>query len=513
MRAEGSSGFDLAQTSTPAPSVGSGGQSHSDGDSWMNRIAVVVLVLLLASVARSHAQVQNVSLEKDLERYNTLQVEEIVWGNESADERRVATMIPPYFTANPDKVEVSEFVRYTNHAWLRSEPTTQAWRASLPSIVSLSRLPKGSYGNAKHRYRNHWLVHQRVYFAGVVLGHETEIHRVLTTMKRDGSVARLGSEHGVPEVARLLGIDPAAFNRWYHHPKVVALARMAGAADRDRAWALWNQDPGIGEARSLHPSFLINGKYVVDASAFNDLADVYRVSNRLIRRELEAGRSHDGPTNDAEFAEWMAPRSGEIIKREWLGRKPTWFGVYNHARREIWSLGKEGEVARLGRLVVEGNDSFFEHTDRDGKLARGHPWKYARQYFSFKKDQKPQRYGAFLLTDYLSAPDTHWVSLRFKERDAAMAFSADGKVEARNDKGSMFGSWWLEAGNLTVSFGELGAQSWPWRKVAKRVGFDVPQRSLTPWRYEEGSDSTVDAKQSASTKRWAPGGGDDNRGP
>ena len=67
-----------------------------------------------------------------------------------------------------------------------------------------------------------------------------------------------------------------------------------------------------------------------------------------------------------------------------------------------------------------------------------------------------------------------------------MAFSADGKVEARNDKGSMFGSWWLEAGNLTVSFGELGAQSWPWREVAKRVGFNVPQRSLTPWRYEEG---------------------------
>ena len=167
----------------------------------MNRIAVVVLVLLLASVARSDAQVQNVSLEKDLERYDTLRVEEIVWGNESADERRVAAMIPPYFTANPDRVEVSEFVRYTNHAWLRSEPTTQAWRASLPSIVSLSRLPKGSYGNAKHRYRNHWLVHQRMYFVGVVLGHEIEIHRVLTTMMRDGSVARLGSEHGVPEVA------------------------------------------------------------------------------------------------------------------------------------------------------------------------------------------------------------------------------------------------------------------------------------------------------------------------
>ena len=319
-------------------------------------------------------------------------------------------------------------------------------------------------------------------------------------MGRDGSIATLYSEDRLPDVSRRIGIEPKVLRYWIRHPKVDALVRMAGAMDRDRVWALRKQMAGGKGRRALHPAFLVNGKYVVDASVFEDLAEAYRVANRLIRSEIEAGLAHKGPTNDAEFTQWMAPRSGEVIKRVWLERQPTWFGVYSHARREIWSLGEDGEVDRIARLVVEGNDSFFEYTDENGKLARAHPWKYARQYVSFDGDSEAQRYGAFLLTDFLSAPDTHWVGLPFKGREAAMAFSADGRVEVRNDKGPMFGSWWLEAGDLTVSFGELGAQSWPWQEVAERVGFDVPQRSLTPWKFEDGSHSKVDAKRSASTR-------------
>ena len=71
----------------------------------------------------------------------------------------------------------------------------------------------------------------------------------------------------------------------------------------------------------------------------------------------------------------------------------------------------------------------------------------------------------------------------------AFAFTPDGKVEARNDKGSLFGTWWLEAGNLNVPFGELGIQSWPWREAAAHIGFEVPQRSLTPWTVVGKADS------------------------
>ena len=36
--------------------------------------------------------------------------------------------------------------------------------------------------------------------------------------------------------------------------------------------------------------------------------------------------------------------------------------------------------------------------------------------------------------------------------------------------------------------GEFWHESWPWQEAAKHVGFEAPQRSLTPWRYEKRSD-------------------------
>ena len=456
----------------------------------MKRVALVVFGAVL--VVATSVSAQGVSYKKFLQHYDTLDSGDIVWGNEIDDERRVGIIDPPYFTPNPDQVQVVEFVRYTNAAWQRSVPFTRAWRASLPEGVEVRRAPQGTLVTSTKLYRDHWPIHQRVYFAGLMLGREVEVHKTITKMNRLGRRPRLGTERAVAGVVRQLGIEPKTFEHWYHHPEVVWLTRMASGMDRDRVWALLNRGFENGRA-ALHPEFLINGKYVVDTSFIEDPAKTYRIANRLIRRELEAGRAHDGPTNDTEFAEWMAPRSGEIYKRVWLGRDPKWFKVYSHARREVWRLGEEGEVRLTYRLVDEGDEPYFAYVDKQGNAARTHPWRIGRQFVSFEGEHGPQRYGAFLLTDYLSAPDTHWVSLPFKERDVAMAFSSDGKVEARNDKGSLFGSWWLEAGDLNVSFGALGTQSWPWQEVAERVGFDVPQRSLTPWLFEEEHDSGAEA--------------------
>ena len=456
----------------------------------MKRVALVVFGAVL--VVATSVSAQSVPYKKLLERYETLDAGNIVWGNEIDDERRVGIIDPPYFTPNPDQVQVVEFVRYTNGVWQRSDPFTRAWRASLPEGVEVRRAPQGTRATSTQLYRDHWPIHQRVYFAGLMLGREDEVHKTITEMNRLGRRPRLGTERAVAEVVRQLGIEPKTFEHWYHHPEVVWLTHMASGLDRDRVWALLNRGFGNGRA-ALYPEFLINGKYVVDTSFIEDPAKAYRIANRLIRRELEAGRAHDGPTNDTEFAEWMAPRSGEIYKRVWLGRDPKWFKVYSHARRELWRLGEEGEVQLTSRLVDEGDEPYFAYVDKQGNAARSHPWRIGRQFVSLEGEHGPQRYGAFLLTDYLSAPDTHWVSLPFKERDVAMAFSSDGKVEARNDKGSLFGSWWLEAGDLNVSFGALGTQSWPWQEVAERVDFDVPQRSLTPWLFEEEHDSGEEA--------------------
>ena len=84
---------------------------------------------------------------------------------------------PPFLTYNPNKVEVLDFIRYTNLLWQRSEPLTRAWRASLPEGVEVRRNPQGMAGSSRNPYKHHWLVHRRVYFAGLMLGREAEVHQ------------------------------------------------------------------------------------------------------------------------------------------------------------------------------------------------------------------------------------------------------------------------------------------------------------------------------------------------
>ena len=475
----------------------------------MKPIVLMVLGVWIGAVASAEARSK--SPRELAKRYDGVDATEIVWGKESEDEQRVDMFDPPFLTYNPNKVEVLDFIRYTNLTWQRSEPLTRAWRASLPEGVEVRRNPQGMAGNTRNPSKYHWLVHRRVYFAGLMLGREANVHQAIVEMTRPGTKLRLDSERRVPAVARRLGIAPEVFERWYHHPEVARMARIASRMDGYRGSPLAKRGLG-GRAQQMYPVLLINGKYLVDATVFEKPDEVYRIANRIIRREMEVVRSAEWPTNDAELAEWMAPRSGEILKRVFFEGVPLWSGVYSHARREFWGLGKHGRVQGVFRVVGDGDESFFEKLNGTGDDAGMHLWSFGRQFLSFEGEHGPQRYGAFLLTDYLSAPDTYWVSLAFKGRDVAMAFSSDGKVEARNDKGSLFGSWWLEAGDLSVSFGELGTQSWPWQEVAERVGFDVPRRSLTPWLIEEGHDSGEEAKNRSTAAKSLSSGGIDSRG-
>ena len=422
------------------------------------------------------------SLEDRVALYATVSANDIVWGREDEDERRIETINPPYFTPDPSQVEVLVLVRYTNATWQRSRKLTRVWKESLPEGVVVRWVPMGKEMNWNNALADQWLIHQEVFFTAQMLGLEAEGHEVIARLIGRNDFA-LRSKRGVNLVARELGIDVGVFARTRTHQEVASRVRQAAAFNFVRILAntLNGADPERG---SLHPVFIVNGKFPVSADVVGEPGRTYRIANRLIRKELESGRSHEGPTNDEAFAEWMAPREGEVFMRERLGRTLKFKGVYNHRRREIWHLGSDGEVRRVYRLMGEGDEAYFVTNDREATVQYVHVWRRARQYVSYEGKAGPQRYGAFLLIDYLTAPETLWVGLPINGREVALAFGSDGRVEARNDNGSFFGSWWLEAGNLNVSFGEHGVQSWPWRSAAKHVGFEVPQRSITPWNPE-----------------------------
>ena len=463
--------------------------TEQEGEAMRIRVWAV-----LAVAACGVGIAEGATLAARLALYDALDVSKIVWGQETDAGDQVGIMDPPYFTGAPDGVvEVLMFPRYTNFAWQRSKPFTATWSESLPDRVLVVRMPKGIGANRTHPYRKHWKVHQRVYFAGELAGVEDQVHEKMAELLGKVGTA-LGKREQVVGFARTVGISPDVVLRWMDAPEVKARVRMASAADFERMLADEAQGASVSR-KSLAPAMIINGRYAVSASAIGDPGEAYRIANRIIRQELEAGRTHDGPTNDAEFTEWMAPREGEMFRRQRFGKKLKFRGVYSHARRELWEIDNGGEVRRAYRLEGEGDRAYFRTTDGGAKVLYAHVWRHARQYVAIEGEGGPQRYGAFLFADWLSAPDTHWVGLPFRGKEVALAFSADGKVEARNDKGPMFGSWWLEGGNLNVSFGELGHQSWPWRKAAARVGFEVPGGSVTPWR-------------SGKARKGSAGGGD-----
>ena len=432
----------------------------------------------------------NPSHRMRLALYKNVQAADIVWGREDDDDRLVGRIDPPYFTPDPYGVEVLVLVRYTNRTWQRSRNLTRVWRESLPDEVNVTWVPMGKELAMKHNLANQWLIHRNVYYAAEVLGLGVKAHQVLARLIGRNEFALRGTR-GIEVFATELGIDTREFTRRLASPDVGARVVQASDFNFNRIRA--NTLRGASSMQiSLHPVFIVNGKYSVSADFVGNPGKTYRIANGLIRRELRLDRSLDGPTNDEEFTEWMGPRDGEVFRRRSFGRTLNFDGVYNHQRRELWKLGADGDVKRAYRLVGEGDEAYFATSDSEASVRYVHVWRRARQYVSYKGEDGPQRYGAFLLTDHLTSPETLWVGLPFMGRDVALAFGRDGRVEARNDKGSLFGSWWLEAGNLNVSFGELGVQAWTWQDVAKHIGFEVPQVSIAPWLSgsgEKGSDS------------------------
>ena len=418
------------------------------------------------------------------------------WGHEEPYENRVAILEEPFMT-RPERVEVIWVYWYTASAGGkpnagRLDRLMREWAESLPERVEVRRYPGGLFSEkARRRVRESWWRrwerHQQALFTARLAGKEEEVHRALVrsivgdwrSLDRDSAVHELLRGHGVPD---------GEIERWFRGPEVGGLKLEAAQYSYLISEAARRQGFRRQGSKLRPPLLLVDGRYAVLGNTVGRYVGgprrVLRVANRLIREALEGDRVSEGPRNDEEFVSWIAPRAGELVWRQQVK------GVFNAWRKEFWMLDGQGEVEHVGRLVGEGDGSYFR-LPLPGHVVHVPLWKSALQWRSYAGQP---RYGAFLLTDYLSGPDTHWVGLPFKGREVALAFSPDGRVEAHNEKGQVFGSWWLEAGNLNVSFGELGVQSWPWQKAAAYVGLEIPQSSMTPWDPKRTKKKVSDAR-------------------
>ena len=446
-------------------------------------VAATVTVMLMSSAYGSCIHEDRLSWKKRVvlntaKQIERLRVKDVAWGKENAAKRRLVGRIdPPQFTPDPMRVEVLYFVDYVSTTSRCADRLFGGWRDSLPPEVDVRIVPNGKVGWKRGPFHDEGEIHQAVVFLGGLLGRKDEVHAAVIKRIEEKGDRSLGSAREADLLLEGLGIEAGTFAKYRYDPEVLGLSNWAKSAKR-RLNGASNVLRGNRKV-ALYPALIINGRYSVNTVDTRDPGKTFRIANRIIREELERRPSHDGPTNNDELAKWMAPRAGEIFRLvsfEYVRGN----GVYNASRREFWDLGSDGEFLRTVRIIGEGDASRAVVPGK--RVSHVHTWRIARQFVSYEGVEGPQRYGAFLLADWLSAPDTHWVEFPWKGQRAGLAFSADGTVEARNESGPIFGSWWLEAGKLHVSLGELGIESWPWMEVADEVGFEVPQESLTPWK-------------------------------
>ncbi|MDD9982747.1 MAG: hypothetical protein OXU81_15555 [Gammaproteobacteria bacterium] len=445
-------------------------------------------------------------VQASLRMYDEIAPSEIVWGQESAPEEEAFLMDPPLFTGSPGKVEVIEFVRYPQDVWRRSQVLAEAWRKSLPDGVVVRRVPldweAGPFGQ-RGDFRTLLRQQQRVYFAAELLGIEEAAHAALFASGERGDMS---VRRAVAEITSATGVDPQEFKRLRNHEMMRARANSALALTQLATEAYIATDV-FKDAPWRFPELLINGRYAVSASQMGDPRAAYRLANRLIGEELQNGEKGAWPTNDEEFSQWMGTRSGQLLRSAVFGRELKTYRVYSVARKEMWGISADGKYLGTYKLAGTGARS-YHRLNGSSTVRYWEEWRLGRTHMPFERpDGTPQKYGAFLLMDHLCAPDTYWVGLRFKGREVGLAFdrceSGEGRVEGRNANGSIFGSWWLEAGELKVSFGEGGIQSWPWRDVAKQVGWEIPPESVTPWKFEEGyaERETQEVARSSGSER------------
>lgn len=427
--------------------------------------------------------------------YAELETSDILWGQESPVPAGVGLLNPPWFTSDPDRVEVLVFGRYTPVSWQAAEPFTLLWAESLPKEILLRRVPKGIGSGKNSPLRKDWVMHQRLYIAAELAGIGDQMHAELTRrlgITRNGLGTTMKVRKFMHRFAPGVGADPTELMVALHSPVVEAGVLQATTGDWERMLA--DEVSGADPQRAgIDPTITVNGRYTVSASALWSPRETYRVANRLIRQELELLRqgepAHDGPTNDAEFCDWMAPREGEIFQRRRFGKALKFRGVYNHTGCELWQIDGEGAVVRTYRLTGEGDRAYFATDDKSLEIRYVHIWRRARQYVSFEdRNGEPIRYGAFALTDWLTEPERGPVRLPFESPAGVLAFGetgevqlhADGTLEGATRFGTKSGTWWLEGGALHVGMGEHSTQSWPWQEAAAHVGFDVPRESLAP---------------------------------
>ena len=166
----------------------------------------------------------------------------------------------------------------------------------------------------------------------------------------------------------------------------------------------------------------------------------------------------------AELMRFLAANDGHVLESPAGTRTVLVLGA---ERDELWRLDADGHVADTAVLLPSPDGSRiavqWERLPRRQDYRIGDP---------FPLRPTGERYGAFRLTDRLTATDRAYVLPLGEHGGIAVRFGDGGLLTAETEDGGMIaGRWQWSRGHLQVSldgFGETVA--WPWRDLERSVG-------------------------------------------
>ncbi len=185
------------------------------------------------------------------------------FAQEYGDGHGYQTIATPVPTNEPNKVQVVEIFWYgCSHCFLL-EPYTQTWGKTIPSYVNFQYLPAVFSPN--------WLNHAKAFYMAKLFGIESKLHSKLydaihvyhRPLKTESALAQFFTHYGVSK---------KEFKKQFN--SFAIQSRLTQADARIRGYGVQGT-----------PTFVVNGKYLVDAKTAGNNKNIYNVVNYLIQKE------------------------------------------------------------------------------------------------------------------------------------------------------------------------------------------------------------------------------------
>ncbi len=176
-----------------------------------------------------------------------------------------AKLETPIRTKDPTKVEVTEYFSYGCPHCYQFEPLIAAWKKRLPEGVAFNRTPA--------IWNQDYMVYAQAYYTAEALNVLERVHTpIFNAIHRDRK--RLNRQERMASFFAEFGVDPVDFAKVYKSFGV--RASLAQAEARGRGYLA----EGV-------PALIVNGKYRIEGKMAGNNANMLRVADFLINKELQ----------------------------------------------------------------------------------------------------------------------------------------------------------------------------------------------------------------------------------